>query len=281
MSPELLKTRKEAARLIGIQIRKGKALASKAENLSSGSDLTDLHGDYSSWNSYNKKLLETIFTDQRILTEYDKAATHTPPIKLYPNFYDRVEQQSGWIKSKVAELESLRQRLTLLAEPAPTTYAQQRALRPSGSKVFIVHGHDDGLKQAVARFLETLGLEVVILHEQPNQGKTIIEKLETHSSEVDIGYAVVLLTPDDVGKLASDKGATSPRARQNVILELGYFMGKLGRARVCALHSGGMELPTDYQGVLYIPLDESSGWKLKLANELKAAGFDIDLNKLK
>ena len=137
------------------------------------------------------------------------------------------------------------------------------------------------MKQTVARFLEKLGLDVVILHEQPNEGKTIIEKLETHSSDVAIGYAVVLLTPDDVGKLASDEGVTSPRARQNVILELGYFIGKLGRARVCALHSGGVETPSDYHGVIYIPLDEAGGWKLKLATELEAADFKIDRSKLK
>ena len=116
MFPELLKTRREATRLIGIQIKKGRALASRAANLSLESELPDLHGDYSSWNSYNKKLLEAIFTDQRILTEYDKAATHVPLYNVRPDFDDKVEQQSGWIKSKVRELESLKQRLRLLAE---------------------------------------------------------------------------------------------------------------------------------------------------------------------
>ena len=280
MSPELLKTRKEAARLIGIQIRKGKALASKAENLSWEYDLPDLHGDYTSWNSYNKTLLEKIFADQRILTEYDEAATYVPPPKVNATFYDRVEQQSGWIKSKVAELESLKQRLTLLAEPAPTTSAQETALRPSGNKVFVVYGHDAAAKQSVARFLEHLDIEPIILDERTHQGRTIIDKLK-NESDVDVGYAVVLLTRDDEGRSLQEQVEPKPRARQNVIFELGYFVGLLGRAKVCPLLVEGVETPSDYHGVGYIPLDKAEGWKLKLAKELKAADFDIDLNKLK
>jgi predicted nucleotide-binding protein len=88
----------------------------------------------------------------------------------------------------------------------------------------------------------------------------------------------VLLTPDDVGGTGSD--ALRPRARQNVVLELGYFLGHLGRQRVCALHKGLLELPSDVNGVVYVPLDDAGGWKLKLARELKDAGFSIDTNKL-
>ena len=157
---------------------------------------------------------------------------------------------------------------------------KQTEIKPLGNKVFIVHGRDEGVKQAVARFLEKLDLDVIILHEQANKGKTVMEKLETHSSEVDIDYAVVILTPDDVGKLGSGAGQLYPRARQNVVFELGYFIGRLGRERTCALKQGEIEIPTDYEGVLYIPLDANNAWQLKLAMELKAVGFDIDLNKL-
>ena len=107
-------------------------------------------------------------------------------------------------------------------------------------------------------------------------GKTIIEKLEHYS---DVGYAVVLLTPDDEGRKKAEGENLRDRARQNVLLELGYFTGKLGRSRVCALHRGSVEIPTDYLGMLYVPLDEAGGWQLRLAKELKAAGFDIDMNK--
>lgn len=145
----------------------------------------------------------------------------------------------------------------------------------SGKKVFLVHGHDDSARESVARFLEKLGLEPIILHEQPNEGQTIIEKVERHAEVV---YAVVLLTPDDVGAVATDREHLQPRARQNVILELGYFLGKLGRNRVAALRKGEIEKPSDYDGVIYIPLDPVGAWKLFLGRELKNAGLNVDLN---
>jgi predicted nucleotide-binding protein len=142
-------------------------------------------------------------------------------------------------------------------------------------KVFVVHGHDDGAREAVARFLEQIGFAAIILHEQANQGRTIIEKVEAHG---DVGFAVVLLTPDDEG---GKKGETSnPRARQNVVLELGYFIGRLGRERVCALTRGNVEIPSDFAGVVYEPFDASGGWRQALGRELQAAGFEIDWNQV-
>ena len=151
------------------------------------------------------------------------------------------------------------------------------AMPPDNHKIFLVHGHAEEMQQSVATFLRSVGLEVVILHEQANQNRTIIEKLEKHS---DVGFAVVLLTPDDVGGSALQQGKTHPRARQNVILELGYFMGKLGRDRVCCLHGGEIELPSDYLGVLYLPYDQGGNWQEQLVKELAAAGIHIDSEKL-
>ncbi len=145
-------------------------------------------------------------------------------------------------------------------------------------KVFIVHGHDNEAKETAARFIERLGLQPVILHEQANTGRTIIEKFETYSD--DITFAVVLLTPDDVGAVASDASNLKPRARQNVIMELGYFMGKLGRLSVCALYKGGVELPSDYQGVIYIEMDSAGVWKSKIAQEFVQAKLPINLEAL-
>lgn len=146
------------------------------------------------------------------------------------------------------------------------------------NRIFIVHGHNETVKQTVARIVERLGLEPVILHEQPNKGKTIIEKFFNYS---DVNFAIVLLTADDVG--AKNSGANvvlKTRARQNVILELGYFIGKLGRSKVCAIYEDGVEIPSDYQGVLFVKLDDGGNWKFALAKELKAAGFDVDMNKI-
>ena len=144
-------------------------------------------------------------------------------------------------------------------------------------KVFVVHGHGEAARDAVARFLSMLELEPIILHEQANRGRTIIEKFEDHAN---VGFAVVLLTPDDIGAAKKDQGGLKPRARQNVILELGFFIGKLGRERVCALKSHNVENPSDVDGMVYINLDEPEVWKTGLVRELKAAGFDIDANRI-
>ena len=144
------------------------------------------------------------------------------------------------------------------------------------NKVFVVHGHDEAARETVARFLERLELAPVILHEQPNEGRTIIEKIEDNA---DVAFAVVLLTPDDMGALATNTDNLKPRARQNVILELGYFIGRLGRERVCALKKGGVETPSDYDGVVYTDLDDAGTWKIGLFKELQAAGFDVDANR--
>lgn len=151
-----------------------------------------------------------------------------------------------------------------------------------GSDIFIVHGHDETAKKAVARLIRKLELKPIILHEQPNAGRTVIEKFEDYSN---VGFAVVLMTPDDIGQhvppgvFPSHKGLKK-RARQNVIFELGFFIGKLGRKRVCALYKEGVELPSDYQGVLYVPMDKATAWELELAKEIKAAGLPVDLKKI-
>jgi predicted nucleotide-binding protein len=145
---------------------------------------------------------------------------------------------------------------------------------PANRQVFLVHGHDEVMKQTVARYLEKLDLDPIILHEKPDKGRTIIQKFEDHA---DVAFAIVLLTPDDLGRLrGADQGEL--RARQNVILELGYFIGRLGRDRVCALKGGGVIEPSDLHGVLYVPFDDYGAWKLLLARELRAAQIDIDLN---
>lgn len=145
------------------------------------------------------------------------------------------------------------------------------------NKVFVVHGHNHGVKETVARFLERLDLEPVILHEKANSGRTIIEKFSDYA---DVQFAVVLLTADDEGKARGSTENPQLRARQNVILELGYFLGRLGRARVCALYESGVEVPSDYQGVLFLPLDSSDRWKFDLVRELRATGFLVDANRI-
>ena len=143
-------------------------------------------------------------------------------------------------------------------------------------KVFIVHGHDDKIKLDVSNFLRKLGLEPVILHEQANKGKTIIEKIEDNTN---VGYGIILYTPCDKGGTAdTDLEKMKFRARQNVVFEHGYLIGKLGRNRVCALVNGDIERPSDIDGVLYVPYQ--NGWELTVGKELRSVGYNVDLNNL-
>lgn len=144
------------------------------------------------------------------------------------------------------------------------------------TKVFIVHGHDNESKQETARFIEQLGLEAIILHEQASKGQTIIEKIEENSN---VGFAVVLYTPCDEGK-AKNKEHLQNRARQNVVFEHGYLIGKLGRSRVCALVKGDLEKPNDISGIIYINIDNAGAWKMDLVKEMHSAGYDIDISKM-
>lgn len=144
------------------------------------------------------------------------------------------------------------------------------------TQVFIVHGHDGEAKERTARFVEKLGFKAIILHEQANRGRTIIEKIEKYSN---VGFAIVLYTPDDLGNVKADaeKGEIKPRARQNVVFEHGYLIGKLGRESVVPLVAGNIELPNDISGMVYI---SDKDWQVDIAKEMKDAGYDIDFNKV-
>jgi predicted nucleotide-binding protein len=175
-----------------------------------------------------------------------------------------LNQAVSGLEEEIAERES--------STSKPAVVAPQRALE---RKVFVVHGHDEGAREAVARFLERIGFEAVILHERASRNRTVIEKVEAHG---DVGFAVVLLTPDDEG--CTKGGTPKPRARQNVVLELGYFIGRLGRDQVCVLKRGEVETPSDFVAVVYEHFDASGGWHRALGRELQDAGFEIDWNKV-
>lgn len=195
----------------------------------------------------------------------------TPDSAFQRAYVDGLESASSVLQSMIEEIE----------EYWEDEMDKSELLQPCDSvaeftdDIFIIHGRDNGVKDMVARFITTIGLNPIILHELPNQGRTIIEKFERHA---DVGFAIALLTPDDLGTLYGNKNNLQPRARQNVIFEFGYFMGRLGRNRVCALTKSNIEILSNYAGVLYIPLDVSGAWKINLVRELKAVGYNIDAN---
>jgi len=180
------------------------------------------------------------------------------------------------VKRLREEIDAEQRRGAIVKQSAPSTKATASATATS-RKIFIVHGHDDTMRSEVARVVQQLGFEPVILHEQPNMGRTLIEKFEDHSETA--AFAIVLLSPDDEGRAKGSSTLTS-RARQNVVLELGYFVGKAGRNRVCALMRGGVEIPSDIMGVVFEQYDAAGAWKFALARELKAAGYTVDMNRL-
>lgn len=193
-----------------------------------------------------------------------------PESELIDAFNAGLDEAKGFLESRIEDLKERVQHSDKHADSTPS--------RPNVDtrRVFVVHGHDHGNKETVARFLSKLDLEPIILHEQPDQGRTVIEKFEAHAEQV--SCAVVILTADDVGHAKNDPSKEELRARQNVVLELGFFVGKLGRNHTFALVQKGVALPSDIHGVVYIPLDESD-WRLRLVRELRAAEIEVDANR--
>ncbi|WP_297522478.1 nucleotide-binding protein [uncultured Clostridium sp.] len=146
-----------------------------------------------------------------------------------------------------------------------------------GNKVFIVHGHDELALEQVVGFIKDIKLDPIVLKNQASLGNTIIEKIEEYS---DVGFAIVLYTPCDIGASINDKDNMKNRARQNVVFEHGYLIGKLGRRNVCALVKSDIEKPNDISGIVYIELDNQKAWRFNIARDMKKLGYDIDLNNL-
>ena len=193
---------------------------------------------------------------------------------ILPRYIVESDYATDITRRILKECRSLLQETTSKSE-APTVNKPKAPM--DKSKVFIVHGHDNAAKEAVARFVEKIGLKAIILHEQASSGNTIIEKIEANSN---VGFAIVLYTPCDLGRSKEEKDQLKPRARQNVIFEHGYLIGKIGRKNVSALVKGDVETPNDISGVVYIKMDEADSWKYAVGKEMKARGYDVDLNKI-
>jgi predicted nucleotide-binding protein len=188
----------------------------------------------------------------------------------FTQLLDALEFETPTQSASTAPMPSPTPTVSFQSHPAPAQTLVTRNKR----KVFIVHGRDNEAKQEVGRFIESLGLEAIILHEQASAGMTIIEKIEHYSNDAD--FALVLYTACDKGRGAHEtKIPARDRARQNVVFEHGYLMAKLGRENVCSLVKGQIETPNDISGVVYVPLDDFGAWKNDVAKELKACGYTV------
>lgn len=276
---ELTKSTDEFKAQLESRISIGKELLAK--NLDSDSELAIQSQEYSKWNDYNFELLRQSFnkTDNEYAFSYNQVG-HWSGMLVSSTIYERRNPREDYsklkqkISEKVEELERLFNKASLLKSSVAVNNIIKSSNRNVDlESVFIVHGHDDLAKTEVARFLEKLKLKAIILHEQASSGSTIIEKIEKHT---DVGFGIVLYTPCDLGAKSGNENNLKSRARQNVVFEHGYLIGKIGRRNVCALVKGDIETPNDISGVVYVNMDNS--WKWQVAKELRESGYTIDMN---
>ena len=277
--PNLMVPKEIASQKIQMRIQMGLQLRNKA--IRSEDELEKIRAECKKWSEHNKTLLKSLFSNSTMADRCWIFNDYTPSINAWlPGGDLTVEEEFQQLVTKfrkrmddqINDLEGIHDELDLIPEQHSGSSDQDIT---KGNKVFIVHGRDLDAAEVIARAVEKLGLEAVILHEKPDEGKTIIEKLEARAKNA--SFAIVLLTPDDVGNL-KDKAdlGSNPRARQNVIFELGYFIGKLGRKRVRSIYKGEVESPSDIDGILYVKMDKSGAWRQKLTQEMKSAGLPID-----
>ena len=247
----------------------------QAETLRSQAVITQAQAER--WNTTTLNYLERVFgTGSANIDRVMKAPGKGFVIGMDEN--QRTVYLRSELSSKIEMLRSCIDQLTPDVAPADrhkSSNLDKSMATPPNKKVFIVHGHNGEAKETVARFTEKLGLESIILHEVSDRGRTIIKKFSEEAQ--DVGYAIVLMTPDDEGR-AVGTTALKSRARQNVVFELGFFIGKLGSEKVAAMMKGDVEKPSDLHGVLYISLDKDD-WRRRLAKELRDAGMDGDWSK--
>lgn len=288
VSPALTKSKESFKKEVEERIEKGKELSNfevkiirrepSRYNFSGYSDIYDEKTKqefislYTKWEAYNIELLNRFFAipENEYVSSYK---SFTSDSFFFTNVVDGLKNN---IDKQITFLESIIERLDLIPTKGEDK-TNNKMETISTNKIFIVHGHNETIKEKVARLLEKLNLEPIILHEQVDNGNTIIEKFEKHSNSVN--FAIILLTADDEGKAKEEKDC-KPRARQNVIFEMGYFYGKLGRNRVFLLKENVVENPSDLSGIIYTPYDEQGAWKYTLVKQLRESGYNVSANNI-
>lgn len=261
----------QARKEIQTAIRKGRGLGGGSRRYGSRymGDAEEVSAKHDKWAVVTRCMLESIFDGGAEAANFDDA---WPEVDDEEDGYGNTETLREGIEAQVNYLVALRDALPYYRRSKGTSPSPESGELPDPRKVFVVHGHDEEALAEVEQFLRTAKLEPVVLYKQANKGKTVIEKFEKHA---EVGFAVVLLTPDDLAFDRNTPKEVEERARQNVILELGYFLAKLGRARVCALKKGEVETPSDIHGVVWVAMDEKGAWRTQLAREMAEAGLDV------
>ena len=276
--PELKMLRDEAKSRLQDRMEKGSEF--KQGRAGTAAAFEALKNKYSKWDSFNSELLKQMFTTEEIADEYDYWGIMSVPIN--PSLEEEIDDLYRDVDTKIHRLDSIIDRLEIIPL-APSIKGSSVPGLPSAphrtKKVFVVHGRDEIAKTSLEVFLREVGLEPVVLHRQADEGMTVIEKFEKHS---DVGYAFIILTPDEVAYLASEEAnpdgerAKEFRARPNVIFEFGYFVGKLGRSRVCCLYTGNVSLPSDVSGMIYKRYEKNiDEIAYSVIKDLKASGYKL------
>ena len=280
LTMELAVSRDNAKQRLQDRINQGMEL--KQRQVGTREALDEFSNSYGKWDRFNSELLRRIFTTDEAAKEYDYWGVGIISLRE-PALGERIADVYKDIDKKTHRLDSIVERLELIplsSQLAPTEPVRLSSILPKTKKVFVVHGHDEIAKTGLEVFLHEIGLEPIVLHRQADVGLTVIEKFEKHS---DVGYAFILLTPDEVAYLASDETKADAerkkelRARPNVIFEFGYFIGKLGRSKVCCLYTGAVSLPSDVNGMIYKRYDKSiEEVAYSVIKDLKASGYEVD-----
>lgn len=280
LTMELAVSRDNAKQRLQDRINQGMEL--KQRQVGTREALDEFSNSYGKWDRFNSELLRRIFTTDEAAKEYDYWGVGIISFRE-PALSERIADVYKDIDKKTHRLDSIVERLELIplsSQLAPTEPVRLSSILPKTKKVFVVHGHDEIAKTGLEVFLHEIGLEPIVLHRQADVGLTVIEKFEKHS---DVGYAFILLTPDEVAYLASDETKADAerkkelRARPNVIFEFGYFIGKLGRSKVCCFYTGAVSLPSDVNGMIYKRYDKSiEEVAYSVIKDLKASGYEVD-----
>lgn len=278
---ELLISREDAKSKLQARIEKGLEL--KHRRVVTQEAFKSLSNDFSKWDSFNSELLKRTFTTDELVEEYDFWGMMAVSMSE-PSLGEKIADVYKNVDKKIHRLDSIIERLELIplsvaSESAAISVVEAPHVQVRTKRVFVVHGRDEVAKTNLEVFLHEIGLEPVVLHRQADEGMTIIEKFEKHS---DVGYAFILLTPDEVAYLAAEESKTDGerskefRARPNVIFEFGYFVGKLGRSRVCCLYTGDVSLPSDVSGMIYKRYERSiEEVAYSVIKDLKASGYTV------
>ena len=253
------------------------------DSLPSKINKNDDSSEFSKWKINTIATIQNIFFDTKYLDfgkiRYIKMSlNYVPELEEIKAYNDGLKKARGFLESYIKEIEEFwedTKKVSLKLKNEQFISKQpKKEIKSKSNDIFIVHGHDDGLVAKIQLFLKKIGLNGVVLHEQANLGKVILEKLEYYTN---VDFAIILYTPCDLGKAKNDEEWKS-RARQNVVFEHGYLMGKLGRENVVFLIDGNIETPGDISGAVYSSL--SNHWQFDILKELKAVGYDVNANDL-